>query len=90
MAIAGRELLRWLSQPHILQEQRTQFEALLLDIAEYAEEWLTSAQAMGLATRQPDSRILPWGNNRPALSVARARPPTPSRRRVEPEYELEF
>ncbi|MBV9790349.1 MAG: hypothetical protein JOZ51_19315, partial [Chloroflexi bacterium] len=31
MAVAGREVLRWLAQPHILQEQRTQFEALLLD-----------------------------------------------------------
>ena len=49
MGVAGREVLRWLAQPHILQTQRGQFEALLLEIAEYAEEWLTSAQAMGLA-----------------------------------------
>jgi hypothetical protein len=38
MAVAGREILRWLAQPHVLQTQRSQFEALLLQIAEYAEE----------------------------------------------------
>lgn len=51
MGVAGREVLRWLAQPHVLQAQRAQFEALLLQIAEYAEEWLTSAQSLGLATR---------------------------------------
>src|SRR5215467_10427807 len=51
MAVAGRETLRWLSAPHVLQTQRAQFEALLLEIAEYAEEWLTSAQSLGLAGR---------------------------------------
>lgn len=91
MAVAGREILRWLAQPHILQEQRTQFEALLLDIAEYAEEWLTSAQALGLASRQIDARILPWDRNRPVLPVARARPvASSSSRQREPEYEYEF
>jgi hypothetical protein len=60
MAIAGRELLRWLAQPHVLQTQRVKFETLLLEIAEYAEEWLTSAQSMGVAMRQEDRRVLPW------------------------------
>ncbi|MGZ7056836.1 MAG: hypothetical protein ACXVK3_15035, partial [Candidatus Angelobacter sp.] len=46
MGVTGREVLRWLAQPHILQTTRGQFEALLLEIAEQAEEWLTSAQAM--------------------------------------------
>lgn len=40
MAVAGREVIRWLSQPHLLQTGRAQFETLLLQIAEYAEEWL--------------------------------------------------
>src|SRR5215475_10916045 len=31
----------------ILKTTRSEFEALLLEIAEHAEEWLTSAQAMG-------------------------------------------
>src|SRR6516165_3870602 len=65
MGVAGREVLRWLGQPHILQKTRPQFEALLLEIAEYAEEWLTSAQAMGLAERRADARVLPW--DRPSV-----------------------
>lgn len=51
MAVTGRQVLRWLGQPHILKEQRGQFEALLLEIAEPAEEWITSAQSLGLAVR---------------------------------------
>jgi hypothetical protein len=70
MAVAGREILRWLGQSHVLQTQRVQFETLLLQIAEYAEEWLTSAQAMGLARRATTDRVLPW--ERPA-----ARPGAP-------------
>jgi len=70
MAVAGREILRWLGQSHVLQTQRVQFETLLLQIAEYAEEWLTSAQAMGLARRTGTDRVLPW--ERPA-----ARPGAP-------------
>jgi hypothetical protein len=66
MAVAGREVLRWLSQPHILQNNRAQFESLLLPIAEYAEEWLTSAQAMGLAERHGDRRrVMPWERTAP-------------------------
>jgi hypothetical protein len=51
MAVTGREVLRWLAQGHILKQQRAQFEALLLEIAEPAEEWITSAQSLGLTTR---------------------------------------
>jgi hypothetical protein len=58
MAIAGREIRRWLAQDHILQNQRAQFEVLLLQIAEYSEEWLTSAQSMGQAQRTNDERVL--------------------------------
>jgi hypothetical protein len=59
MAVAGREILRWLARPNILQTARPQFEALLLDIAEPAEEWLTSAKSLGLAQRSTE-RVLPW------------------------------
>jgi|SoiMethySBSTD1v2_1073268.scaffolds.fasta_scaffold02994_12 hypothetical protein len=62
MGVAGREVLRWLAQPHIMKMQRGQFEALLLEIAEFAEEWLTSAQSMGLAQRMEANRVLPWGS----------------------------
>jgi hypothetical protein len=64
MAVAGREVLRWLAQPHVLESQRAQFETQLLQIA---EEWLTSAQSLGLARRLPSPRRpVPGGPGRPA------------------------
>jgi hypothetical protein len=74
MAVAGREMLRWLAQPHILQTTRAQFEALLLETAEYAEEWLTSAQALGAAQRGGTARVLPFVGGAP-LRVAGAAAP---------------
>jgi hypothetical protein len=73
MAVAGRESLRWLSQPFVLQRERAEFEALLLEIAEYAEEWLTSAQSVGAAgrARAADERVRPAPLSRRVLS----RPP---------------
>jgi hypothetical protein len=64
-------VLRWLAQPHILNTARAQFETLLLEIAEYSEEWLTSAQAMQVADRTTTNRVLPW---------TRSTPPTPASR----------
>ena len=60
MAVTGREVLRWLAGPHIMEKTRGQFEALLMEIAESAEEWLTSAQALSLARRTGSDRVLPW------------------------------
>lgn len=60
MGVTGRELLRWLGQKHVLNEQRAQFETLLLQVAEPAEEWLTSAQSLGVAQRNAGQRVLPW------------------------------
>jgi hypothetical protein len=71
MGVTGREVLRWLAQPHILNTARAQFETLLLEIAEYSEEWLTSAQAMQVADRTATNRVLPW---------TRSTPPTPASR----------
>jgi hypothetical protein len=69
MGVTGREILRWLAQPHILQTSRAQFETLLLPIAEYAEEHLTSAQSLGDAQRTGNAqRVLPV--------LARGRRPT--------------
>jgi hypothetical protein len=48
MAITGRNILRWLAQPDILNQSRVEFEALLKTIAEDCEEWLTSAESLGL------------------------------------------
>jgi len=70
MGVTGREVLRWLAQPHILQTTRAQFETLLLEIAEQAEEWLTSAQAMDLAGRPASARVLPWSQTTPVPQMA--------------------
>ncbi len=48
MAIAGRSVIHWLGQPHILNATRAEFEALLGEVADEAEEWLTSAEALGM------------------------------------------
>jgi hypothetical protein len=79
MGVTGREVLRWLSGPHILETGRGEFEALLMEIAEQAEEWLTSAQAMSLARRTGTDRVLPWeqlGQSGIAASVAERSPLT--------------
>jgi hypothetical protein len=92
MGVTGREVLRWLAQPHILQTTRSQFETLLLEIAEQSEEWLTSAQAMGLSKRTGSHRVLPWDQSQPTPIKANGRQKagvspqrTPAR---EFEYEL--
>jgi hypothetical protein len=65
MGVTGREILRWLAQDHILKTTRSEFETLLNQIAENAEEWLTSAQAMGHARRPASARVLPWDQTSP-------------------------
>lgn len=60
MAVNGREVLRWLGGDHVMQTARGEFEALLMQIAEPAEEWITSAQAMSLAMRTGTDRVMPW------------------------------
>jgi hypothetical protein len=69
MAVAGREVLRWIAQPHVMKMQRGSFEALLLEIAEYAEEWLTSAQSLGLARRMEANRVLGYEGLSPTSSM---------------------
>src|SRR5438445_13481967 len=73
MGVTGREVLRWLAQDHILNNTRSEFETLLLEIAEQAEEWLTSAQAMGLAGRPATGRVLPWEQSSPSPPPANGR-----------------
>jgi len=96
MAVAGREVLRWLAQQHILQTTRAQFEALLLQIAEYTEEWLTSAQSMGMADRRTTGRVLPFDRTahplaRPQRAAAgSARPASNGRPAAERELEYEL
>ncbi len=73
MGEAGRDVLRWLAQRHVLEQDRTQFEALLEDIADQAEEWLTSARSLGI-TSSPE-RVVPasW----PPQDGGPFRPPIP-------------
>jgi hypothetical protein len=92
MAVGGREILRWLAQPHVLETQRVQFETLLLDIAEYSEEWLTSAQSMGLANRSTANRVMPFERSAPAQQRQRQAPSRdgrPPQREFEEEFEFE-
>jgi hypothetical protein len=81
MGATGREVLRWLAQPHILTTTRAQFETLLLEIAENAEEWLTSGQAMQLADREAGNRVLPWTRSAP-ITPPTGRPPLGRDRRT--------
>lgn len=67
MAIAGREVIRWLSTAHILQTSRAQFEALLMEVAEHAEEWMMSAETTGVVEPRRrgarSSRVVPMGRD---------------------------
>jgi hypothetical protein len=74
MGIAGRDVIHWLAQPHILNATRAEFEALLTEMADEAEEWLTSAESLGIVgpqrpvgVRQSRSR----SNGRTALARTR-------------------
>ncbi|HEV7757182.1 MAG TPA: hypothetical protein VGO94_15105 [Mycobacteriales bacterium] len=80
MGVTGRQILRWLAAPHIMEATRAEFEALLLEIAEPAEEWITSAQSLGLAERTETERVLPWDRHAP-VGVA-TRPVSESARRA--------
>jgi hypothetical protein len=57
MAVTGRNVLRWLGQQYVLEESRPQFEAKLRLIADDAEEWLTSAQSIGVASQGRGGRV---------------------------------
>ncbi|MFI9811716.1 hypothetical protein [Saccharothrix variisporea] len=80
MGVTGRKVLRWLAAPHLLEPARGTFEALLLEIAEPAEEWLTSAQSLRVADRTDKRMILPWTQQRPVGVAARRAEPTHPRR----------
>lgn len=58
MAVAGRNIIRWLGQKHVLNTSRAEFEALLREIADLVEEWLTSAETLGIAYRGHTQRVV--------------------------------
>ena len=68
MAVTGREILRWLAEPFVLETDRRAFEASLYLIGDAAEEWISSSEGIRL------SRVTP-----PARNVFVAGPP-PGRR----------
>src|SRR3984957_3436121 len=82
MGVTGREVMRWLAQPHILTTTRAQFETLLLEIAENSEEWLTSAQAMQVADRSSGNRVLPWTRSAPTTPGPSRAPQSTNRDRA--------
>jgi hypothetical protein len=60
MAVSGREILRWLGQPYVLQADRVLFETSLYEIDNPTQEWLASAQSLGIIptrTSRPAGRI---------------------------------
>lgn len=59
MATSGRAIIRWLAQKYILNSSRAEFEALLREIADVSEEWLTSAEVLGIAFRGHTQRVVP-------------------------------
>ncbi len=56
MAVSGRELIRWLAEPFVLKTNRTDFEALLQRVAEYAEEWISSEEGLRISRPTPPPR----------------------------------
>ncbi|MFB2983309.1 hypothetical protein [Microseira sp. BLCC-F43] len=60
LAVSGRSIIRWLAHKHILNTSRAEFEALLREIADYVEEWLTSAETLGIAFRGHTQRVVPF------------------------------
>jgi hypothetical protein len=56
MAVTGRAILQWLSEPYVLTTDRQIFEAKLYQIAEAAEEWISSEEGMRLSRPTPPAR----------------------------------
>jgi hypothetical protein len=75
MAETGRNILYWLGQPYIRNTARSAFEAALTQIGDDAEEWVTSAEAVGAATRQAP---LSSGSGTARLPISRRRPQAPT------------
>jgi hypothetical protein len=56
MAVAGRDIIRWLAEPFVLESNRQRFEAFLSRIAEAAEEWVSSEEGIRLTQPTPPPR----------------------------------
>lgn len=73
MATSGRKILKWVGVPYLLRTDRREFEMVLLQIADDAEEWLSSAEGMRMSRPTPPSRPVfatrPPGQGRPLPQV---------------------
>ncbi|CUS46568.1 hypothetical protein NDN01_01990 [Sphingomonas sp. QA11] len=71
MAVTGRDILRWLAEDYLLTTVRIDFESLLEAIVDACDDWLTSAESLGLR-KQPgliDNNVVSF---RPAARAAKA------------------
>jgi hypothetical protein len=75
MAVSGRSIIQWLAEPYVLKDDRRQFEAALQQIAEPAEEWLSSHEGLRLSKPTPPPRHVYRQGPPPAAA-------TPPRRRT--------
>ena len=69
MAITGQEILNWLARPEILTGSRHEFEMGLSYIRDSVEEWLTSAESVGLQSKVSAStnKVVPFRRNRAVM-----------------------
>ena len=56
MAVTGRDILRWLAEDYLLTSVRIDFESLLEAIVDASDDWLTSAESLGLRRTASPSR----------------------------------
>jgi hypothetical protein len=73
MAVTGREILRWLAEDYLLNTVRIDFESLLEAIVDACDDWLTSAESLGLRN-QPGMVQDNVVTFRPAARFARSMP----------------
>jgi hypothetical protein len=73
MGETGRNILQWLAQGYIRDSVRSTFETALIEIGDDAEEWVTSAEAVGAVAGQTRSRPR---SGAARLPISR-RPPVP-------------
>jgi hypothetical protein len=76
MAETGRDLIRWLAHPFVLATSRPEFEGHAEIISEAAEEWITSAQSVGLlvGTRNAGRPAVPMAPPANVVPLRRAQP----------------
>ena len=71
LATAGRDILRWLAQAQTLKMARAEFEARLIEISDACDEWLTSAESLGVVgSARRGGRVLAYQPRAVAAAAA--------------------